>query len=96
MERLEFPIGPGGKSIVTDIGNLVDLSSTVVRVHTGTELRDDEWDTKLLGIFISLSNSLSVPFEALLGGLWPWLSCFGADLWVELAAVSVVIQDMIW
>ena len=96
MERLEFPIGPGGKSIVTDIGNLVNLSCTVVRVHAGTKFRDDEWDTKLLGILISLGNSLCVPFKAFLCSLWSWLSSLGADRWVQLTAVGVVIQDMGW
>ena len=76
---LELPVGPTIEVIVTNISNLGDFSSAVIRVHAGTEFTEDEWDTKILGILVSGTNSLLGPLVASLLSSFLWLSVFSTD-----------------
>jgi hypothetical protein len=74
-----LPVGPTIEVIVTNISNLVDFSSAVIRVHAGTKLTEDEWDTKILGILVSGTNSLLGPLVASLLSSFLWFSVFSTD-----------------
>ena len=77
--RLELPVGPTIEVVVTNISNLGDFSGAVIRVHTGTEFTEDEWDTKCFGIFVSDTNSLLGPFVANFLGSFLWLTVFSTN-----------------
>lgn len=61
VEGFEFPVGPTGKGVVADFCYLVNFSGTVIRVHTGSKFRDNEWNSEFLGVLVSLCHSLLMP-----------------------------------
>lgn len=94
LVNLELPVGPAGEDLVALISNLSDLSSANFRSVTSSKLRDDQRNTKSLGILISSVDSVVMPVRALLGHVDRWLTR-GADGWVELTAVGVIVEHVI-
>ena len=93
-----MPVSPSDEVLVSDIADLVDLLRARTLSKTSSELGDDERDTKLGSILGSLSNALLMPLEALVGvgnlG-FAWRNITGALLGGELAAVSVIVEDVL-
>lgn len=80
--------------LIANVGDLSDLSSTIISVHAGAELANGQRDSECFGILISLLDPLLVPSFAHLGSvclrLTRGIAC--AD---DLAAVRMIIEDMV-
>ena len=93
-----MPVGPADEVLISDIADLVDLLRARTLSETSTEFSDDERDTKLGGVLGSLSNTLLMPLEALVGVSnlrFSWRNFAGALSRRELAAVGMVIENVL-
>jgi hypothetical protein len=81
--------------MVRDFCHLSDLLHTRAFREAGTELSEMEGDTESLGVFNALSQTVLVPFIALVSLVGPGFTS-GAHGRRELAAVGVVVQNVVW
>lgn len=88
-----MPVGPADEVLVSNITDLVDLLRAGTLGEAGTELRDEKRKAETVSVLGSLSNSLLVPFEALVSVSDLGLTS-GALTRAELATVSVVVEDV--
>lgn len=59
-----MPVSPADDVVISSVTDLVDLLGAWAFSKTGTELCDNERNSKTLSIFSSLTNSLLVPLAA--------------------------------
>lgn len=91
----ELPICPTGKVLVGDLSDLGDFGDAFVGIHAGTEFAHDERNSKSLGIFVSGANPLLMQVQASISISGRWLSCSSANVGSQLAAVGVIIENVI-
>lgn len=89
-----LPVRPAEKVFLSNIGDLVDLACTDIRVQTGSELAHEQGDSKSFSVISSLTHALLVESKAFFSAIRGRLTSF-TDVSIELAAVSVSIQSVV-
>lgn len=94
---LKLPVGPTSLHLlIDDISDSRDLDGAFLRVHTGAELSDHEGNAKSLGILLSGAEATLMPLSASDLFIFLGLAKLRTDGRSELAAVSMIVKNMLW
>jgi len=92
--ELELPVGPANKELVGDICDLRDFLSARTLGQTSAKFGDHKRHTIPLSVSRACSDSLPVPYFALMLQIdVRFAGC--ADFRIKLAAVSMVVENVI-
>ena len=94
MIVLELPVRPPNEVLIGCIGKLLDLLLTRAIWEASSKLRDDEWDTKSFGIFISYINIWFMILFARFSTVRIWFTIL-TGRGHKCTAVWMVVQDVI-